>query len=67
MNDAISDTGKKRGRGRPVIGAVGVHVKLPPAELEALDQWVAAQADSPSRPEAIRRLMNVGLAARAKG
>jgi hypothetical protein len=30
---------------------------LQPPDLSALDEWVAAQNDKPSRPEAIRRLL----------
>jgi hypothetical protein len=33
--------------------------------LAAIDQWSAAQDDEPSRPEAVRRLVQVGLAASA--
>jgi hypothetical protein len=33
-------------------------------DLEArLDAWIAKQNDQPSRPEAIRRLMEIGLSA----
>jgi hypothetical protein len=30
---------------------------MQPPDLSALDEWVAAQEDKPSRPEAIRRLV----------
>jgi hypothetical protein len=34
-----------------------VTVRLPPAQLEALDGWIARQAEpKPSRAEALRRL-----------
>jgi hypothetical protein len=29
--------------------------------LAALDQWIARQSDMPSRPEAVRRLLVLGL------
>ncbi|OUC54964.1 hypothetical protein CA262_08915 [Sphingobium sp. GW456-12-10-14-TSB1] len=61
MTDAISDTGKKKGRGRPSVGAVGIHVKLAPADLSDLDAWIDAQDDQPSRPEAVRRLIKASL------
>jgi hypothetical protein len=32
----------------------------------ALDAWIAAQDDQPSRPEALRRLAEIGLAAAPK-
>jgi len=58
----ISD-GRKSKIGRPPVGAVPVTVRIPPANLKPLDAWIAAQPDpKPSRPEAIRRLIEVGLA-----
>lgn len=45
------------------MDATPVNVRLPPAELASLDAWIAAQPDpKPSRPEAVRRLMEIGLA-----
>jgi hypothetical protein len=59
------DTKKKRGRGRPPTGALSIHLRVPPAEIAGIDTWVAQQDDQPSRPEAIRRLAQLGLAASA--
>jgi hypothetical protein len=39
-----------------------IGVRLQPTELSRVDDWVAAQDDKPSRPEAIRRLVEIGLA-----
>jgi len=50
-----------RKRGRPPTGSVGVYVKLPPDQLAALDSWIKHQPDELSRPEAVRRLMEIGL------
>lgn len=36
-------------------------VRLQPDQLAALDAWRAAQDDQPSRPEAIRRLLDRAL------
>ena len=47
----------KRGRGEAVL------VRLQPDALGRLDGWAAGQEDAPSRPEAIRRLIERGLAA----
>ena len=55
MPDAISGTRK---RGRPATGAVSIHLRLEPEQLAALDRWIAAQPDTPSRPEAVRRLLD---------
>jgi hypothetical protein len=50
--------------GRPPVGSTSINVRLPPAELAALDTWIAKQQDpQPSRPEAIRHHLTRGLAA----
>jgi hypothetical protein len=33
-------------------------------QLEAIDDWIAAQGEKISRPEAIRRLVEIGLKAK---
>ena len=38
-------------------------VRLQPHRLRTLDAWRERQEDEPSRPEAIRRLVEMGLAA----
>jgi hypothetical protein len=38
-------------------------LRLHPPLLTNLDNWIAGQDDSPSRPEAIRRLVEKGLTA----
>lgn len=44
------------GKGEPVV------VRMQPTQLRALDHWIADQAQPfPSRPEAIRRLVELGL------
>jgi hypothetical protein len=57
----ISDTKKI---GRPATG-VGkpITVRLNEADLAALDSWIAAQEDEPTRPEAVRKLMRLGMTA----
>jgi hypothetical protein len=41
-------------------------VRLQPDHLAALDTWIAEQPEpKPSRPEAVRRLMELGWAASA--
>jgi hypothetical protein len=34
---------------------------LPPEQLAPLDAWIGQQPDRPARPEAIRRLIELGL------
>jgi hypothetical protein len=65
MAKSIGDIPKKR-RGRPQTGGrrEGVMVRLEPAQFEALDAWSAEQKPEPSRPEAIRRLVELGLKAK---
>jgi hypothetical protein len=67
MAKSIKDTPKKRGRGRPSTGGrrEGVMVRLQPAQFEMLDVWIKTHAPDFSRPEAIRRLVELGLKAKA--
>ena len=64
MAKSIRDIPKKQ-RGRPSTGGrrEGVMVRLEPAQLEALDGWIKKH-DVESRPEAIRRLVGLGLKAK---
>ena len=50
---------QKRGRGRPATNSTGVYVKMPPADLELLDLWIAANDSQLSRPEAMRRILRL--------
>src|SRR5262249_47154220 len=43
------------GKGEPIM------VRLQPGPLAALDSWIGKQEDAPSRPEAIRRLLQKAL------
>lgn len=63
MSGSISDTSKKRGRGRPSTGGQmpGVMVRMPPDLLALLDAWIAAQPKPVSRPEAIRAMVAAAL------
>jgi len=64
MAKTTSDIKNTRGKpGRPKLGAVGVMVRLRPAERAAVDAWRAEQDPQPSRPEALRRLAELGLKA----
>jgi hypothetical protein len=66
MAKSIRDIPKKQ-RGRPSTGGrrEGVMVRLEPAQFEALDGWIKKH-DVESRPEAIRRLVEIGLAGAKK-
>jgi hypothetical protein len=52
----------KNRRGRPATGinpSVGVRIEA--EQMAAIDRWRAAQSDVLTRPEAIRRLVDLGL------
>ena len=54
----------KNKRGRPPSGGVGtpIQVRLKPKQLAALDTWIKHHLHQKlTRPEAIRRLMELGL------
>jgi hypothetical protein len=48
--------------GRPPTGVgVLIGVRVHPADLAMLDEWRETEPDTPGRPEAIRRLINIAL------
>jgi hypothetical protein len=62
------DMQSKNARGRPATGiSPSVGVRIPPTELALIDRWRAAQPGIPSRPEAIRQLVAIGLKAAEVG
>jgi hypothetical protein len=51
-----------KNRGRPATGrGQTIGVRMLPDQLEQLDAWIASQAGEMTRPEAIRRLVSLGL------
>jgi hypothetical protein len=57
----LSDNRKKKRIGRPPVGAILIGVRVPPAGVAQLDGWIKKHAPELSRPEAIRRLVELGL------
>jgi len=58
---------RKKRRGRPPTGQDPVTaVRLSPALKSQIEDWAKQQPDNPSRSEAIRRLVQLALAAKAK-
>jgi hypothetical protein len=54
-------------RGPPATGkGFLIGVRLQPSDLGKVDDWVEAQDDRPSRPEAMRRLIKQALDSRKK-
>src|ERR1700720_3865374 len=62
----ISDNRKKKRIGRPPVGAILIGVRVPPAGVAELDAWIKKHAPALSRPEAIRRLVELGLTVKTK-
>ena len=55
---------EKRGRGRPKTNPTSIHLTLGPTLLELLDDHISKAKEELSRPEAIRRLVELGLKAK---
>jgi hypothetical protein len=65
--ESIPVTQKKRGRGRPATGQdPTLTVRLPMDLRSSIETWAEQQKDKPSRSEAIRRLIELGLVAKGK-
>jgi hypothetical protein len=57
----------KKRRGPPPTGkGVLIGVRMQPDELADLDSWIADQESELSRPQAIRRLVKLGLKVKSK-
>ena len=54
-------TKKDRSRGRPPVDTELLRARVGRAEIDAIDAFSADQHDTPSRPEAIRRLLRDAL------
>lgn len=53
----------KKSRGRPAVDSDQVNIRLVRGDLDAIDAFAAEQADSLTRPEAIRRIIRDWLQA----
>jgi hypothetical protein len=55
---------KKRGRGRPPTGKAlpSITLRIGRDKLAEVDRWAKQQPDNPDRSEALRRLVDRGLA-----
>ena len=62
---STEDGGIKSNKGRPLVDSEATTVRMERAMILALDNWRRQQTDLPGRPEAIRRLVEAGLAASA--
>ncbi|MBR1277735.1 hypothetical protein [Bradyrhizobium sp. AUGA SZCCT0283] len=67
MKKSISVNRKSRGRPKKKGGVYPVTaLRLPPALGAAVDVWASGQPDGPTRSEAIRRLVELGLTVKTK-
>jgi hypothetical protein len=67
MKKSISVNKKSRGRPKKKGGVYPVTaVRLSPALAGEVDKWAGSQADAPTRSDAIRRLVELGLKAKLK-
>jgi hypothetical protein len=62
MAKSIRVITKKRGRPKTTGKGVLIGVRILPKDLKTLDDWIARQDNRPTRPEAIRQLMDFALA-----
>jgi hypothetical protein len=65
MKSTINSS-KKLKRGRPPVESEAVNVRMAIDTLAVIDDWRRKQDDLPGRPEAIRRLVEIGLKAKSK-
>ena len=66
MGRSISVGQKKRSRGRPATGHdPQIALRMPTETRQAVEAWAANQPDKPSLSEAIRRMVDLVLAAKA--
>ena len=66
MAKSIRDIKKSRGRPKSTGSGHPQLVRMHDAQIKAIDSWAEKQDDEPTRPEAIRRLVDLGLKAKAK-
>ena len=61
MSKSIKDIKKKPGRPKTTGSGQPQLVRMHEKQITAIDAWAERQEDEPSRPEAIRRLVELGL------
>jgi hypothetical protein len=64
MRKSIRDTKKRRGRPKTTGTGEQIGTRWQELTLRSIDAWREAQEDEPSRAEAIRRLVELGLQAK---
>ena len=59
---SVTTQRRKRRKAPPTGKGELLGVRIHPPQFVALDSWIAQQSDKPSRPEAVRRLLDFALA-----
>jgi hypothetical protein len=58
----------RKKRGRPATGQdPHISLRLPDETIAATEAWAAQQPDKPTRSEALRRLIDLGMQAASRG
>jgi hypothetical protein len=63
----IKKSRPKRGRPKTTGSGQPMVVRMHARQIAAIDAWIAAQDEDLSRPEAIRRLVEMALSSTKKG
>ncbi len=66
MGKSIKGTPKKRGRPATTGRGLQIGMRWQDPDLEMIDDWIEKQKEPFTRPEAIRRLVELGLKAKGK-
>ena len=57
---------KKAKKGRPPVDSEAITVRMERPQIARLDDWRRNQSDLPTRPEAVRRLLEKAIEAEQK-
>ncbi|UNC15611.1 CopG family transcriptional regulator [Acidiphilium multivorum] len=58
---------KKAKKGRPPVDSEAVTVRMERPQIARLDDWRRNQSDLPTRPEAVRRLLDKAMGSEDRG
>lgn len=58
---------KKAKKGRPPVDSEGITVRMERSQIARLDDWRRNQSDLPTRPEAVRRLVEKAISSAERG
>ena len=67
MGQSIRGTKKRPGRPASTGTGLQIQVRMLPDLVRELDEWIIRQSDRPSRPEAVRRLVQRALGRGRRG